>query len=159
MPKVAAVGQYSKYNNKNDRFDDSDAFRDAYTVGLQLTWNLFDGFASTARKHEAIEQRYQTEKNLVMGELKAQNDAEFWKKKFLYFCSVYQARQSDIQKAGESVRLAKEGRKVGVRTNSDLLDAELELFRAQASSVNAQIGAVEALVSLELATGQKIYSF
>ena len=94
-----------------------------------------------------------------MGELKAANDVEFWKKKLMYFISVYQSRQSDIQKAGESVRLAKEGRKVGVRTNTDLLDAELELFRAQASSVNAQIGAVEALINLELATGQKIYTF
>jgi Outer membrane protein len=159
VPKISAVGSYSKYNNRNDRFNDEDAMRDAYTVGLQATWNLFDGFASTAKKHEAVEQRYQAEKSLQMGELKATNDVEFWKKKFLYFISVYQSRQSDIQKAGESVRLAKEGRKVGVRTNTDLVDAELELFRAQASSVNAQIGAVEALINLELATGQKIYTF
>jgi outer membrane protein TolC len=159
VPKVSAFGQYLKYNSKNDRFEDNNAFRDAYSVGLQATWNLFEGFSSVAKNHEAVEQRYQAEKTLMMGELKATNDTEFWKKKYIYFCNVFQSRQSDIQKATESVRLAKEGRKVGVRTNTDLLDAELELFRAQASGVNAQIGAIEALISLELATGQKIYSF
>lgn len=159
VPKVALVGNYQKYNNINSRFDDKDALRDAYSVGVQLSWNLFDGMASTARDHQVIEQRYQTEKTLQMAQDKANNDLELWKRKFNYYISVYEARKSDVQKATESMRLAKEGRRAGVRTNTDLLDAELELFRASAGVVNAQIGAVEALVNLELASGQKLYQF
>jgi outer membrane protein TolC len=159
VPKVALVGNYQKYNNINSRFDDKDALRDAYSVGVQLSWNLFDGMASTARDHQVIEQRYQTEKALQMAQDKANNDLELWKRKFNYYISVYEARKSDVQKATESMRLAKEGRRAGVRTNTDLLDAELELFRASAGVVNAQIGAVEALVNLELASGQKLYQF
>ena len=64
-----------------------------------------------------------------------------------------------MQKATESLRLVKEGRRVGARTNTEFLDTETELFRAQAGQVNSQIGAVEALINLELATGQKLYNF
>jgi outer membrane protein TolC len=64
-----------------------------------------------------------------------------------------------VQKSTESVRLAREGHRVGARTNTDLLDAEAELFRAQAGVVNSQVGAIEALINLELTVGKKIYDF
>ncbi|HEY1080417.1 MAG TPA: TolC family protein, partial [Bdellovibrio sp.] len=52
--------------------------------------------------------------------------------------------------------LSREGHKVGARTNTDVLDAEAELFRAKAGAVNAQIGALEAVFNLELSTGIKL---
>lgn len=159
LPKIAVVGSYEKYNNINDHFDDSDAFRDAYSYGLLLKWDLFDGFSSTAKKHQAVEQKFQTEKSLQIAKAKAHSDLELWKRKLKYYISVYESRKSDSAKAKESVRLAKAGRKVGVRTNTDLLDAELELFRANANVVNAQIGEIESLINLELSSGQKLYSF
>jgi outer membrane protein TolC len=48
---------------------------------------------------------------------------------------------------------------VGTRTLSDVLDAELDLFRSEAGQVNSQIGAIEAVLNLEMATGRSIYSF
>jgi outer membrane protein TolC len=101
----------------------------------------------------------QTEKTLKISELKAQQDVALWKRKFKYFQSVFKSRQSDIGKATESVRLAREGRRVGSRTNTDLLDAETDLFRAQAGAVKAQLGIIEALINLELSTGRKLYEF
>ena len=77
----------------------------------------------------------------------------------LYFCDVYRSRLGDIEKARESVRLARVGRKVGARTNTELLDAESDLYRAQAGVVNSQLGAIEALLNLELATGRTLYRF
>lgn len=159
LPKLSLYGAYQKYNNINDRFDDHAAYREAYNYGLQLSWNLFDGFADMAKKNQILEQRYQSEKNLKMAENKAANDLELWKRKLKYFISVYEARKSDSAKAKESVRLAKAGRKVGVRTNTELLDAELELFKANANVVNAQFGEIEALINLELSSGKKIYKF
>lgn len=159
VPRVSAFGTYQSYNNRTDRFDDAENFREAYQVGLNLTWNLFEGFSSVARSREAVEQRFQAEKSLQISRLRAKQDFELWKRKFSYYCAVYKARVDDVAKSRESVRLAREGQRVGVRTNTDLLDAEAELFRAQAGAVNAQIGAVEALVNLELSTGQKLYEF
>lgn len=158
IPKVSFAAQYQNYNNKDDTYA-QDQFRDAYTVGLQAAWT-FDGVIGPyARDRQASEQRFQAEKTLEMGKIKAANDLEFWKRRFLYFCNVFKARQGDIGKADESVRLAKEGRRAGVRTNTDLLDAELELFRAKAGLVNAQMGAIESLINLELASGQELHKF
>ncbi len=158
-PKLALFGQYQQYNNRNDRFDDWANYREAYNVGLNFTWNIFDGFSTVARAHESNEQKYQADRQLRIAEIHSKQEFDLWRRKFLYFCSVYQSRVSDVAKSEESVRLAKEGRRVGARTNTDLLDAESELFRARAGQVNAQVGSIEALINLELTTGQKLYDY
>jgi outer membrane protein TolC len=158
VPKISFVGQYQYYNNRDDKFDNWNQYRDAYTLGLSMTWNIFDGMTSISRDHQSFQQAVQSEKSLTLARLKSQQDLEFWKRKYKYFGTVFKARQSDVVKAEESVRLAKQGKRVGTRTETDLLDAELELFRARAGLVNAQMGAMESLVNLELTTGNKLLS-
>lgn len=159
LPKVSLYGTFQYYNNRNNDLIGTSAFRNAYSYGVQFNWNIFEGFGSYAKDRQATEQKLQAEKSLAIGENRARTDREQWKRKYLYYCTLYRARLSDVDKASESVRLAAEGRRVGTRTNSDLLDAELELFRARAGVVNAKLGAIESLVSLEVATGQKLYKF
>ena len=159
VPRVGLIANYQYYNNRNDRIDEWGSFRNAYEAGVNLTWNLFEGFSSEAKNREILEQRTQSEKSLRIAQLKAVQDAALWTRKFKYFCSVYKARQGDIGKAQESVRLAREGHRVGSRTNTDLLDAETDLYRSQAGAINAQLGQIEALINLELATGKKLYEF
>ena len=143
----------------NDKLFDWDHYRDAYQFGISASWNLFDGFYSFAKSKQSIEDRKQAEINSQSVRGHARVDLDFWKRKFGYFTSVYRSRLGDIEKATESVRLAKEGRKVGARTNSDLLDAEVELFRARANAVRAQLGAIESVLKIELASGQSVYRF
>jgi len=159
LPRVGLFGQVQYYDNLDDHFNDWGSFRNAYLVGFNLTWNLFDGFADIARQRETAEKEIQTQKTLRISQLKAQQDVGLWTRKYKYFQSVYRARQSDIGKAKESVRLAKEGRRVGSRTNTDFLDAETDLFRSQAGAIKAQLGIIEALINLELSTGRKLYDF
>lgn len=159
VPRVNLYAQYQYYNNRTETWMNSDDFRDARTIGVQLAWPLFEGLAPYARGREAQEQKAQAEYALAQMQSKARTDLEFWKRKLSYFSAVYRARSSDVAKATESVRLAREGRKVGSRTNTDLLDAESELFRARAGLVNSQIGAIESLINLELATGRELHRF
>lgn len=159
VPRISLFGQYQYYNNINDKFAEFDTFRDSYLVGLNFTWNIFDGLTSPARAHEAAEQAVQLQKSIEQTKLHAHADYTFWKRKYLYFCEVYRARTADIERSNEAIRLAREGRRAGTRTNSELLDAELDLFRTRAGLINAQIGAVEALISLELASGEQLYHF
>jgi outer membrane protein TolC len=158
VPRVSFAGNYMQYNNLTDDYTGT-GFRSAYSAAVNLQWNLYDGGISLARDRQAVEQKVQAAKSLAITRQKASNDFEYWRRRYLYNASIYQARLSDVQKSTESVRLAKEGRRVGTRTNTDLLDAESELFRARAGLVNSQIGAIEALINLEVATGQKLYSF
>lgn len=159
VPKISLFGNYQIYNNRNNRLWDSAANRNAYQIGVSLNWNIFDGMGSIARSQQGAEERFQSEKLAQMARLRGPRDFDFWKRKFNYYCTVYKSRLNDVSKADESVRLAKEGRKAGVRTNTDLLDAETELFRAQAGVVNAQLGSIDSLINLELATGRELYSF
>ena len=156
VPRVGLFGTYNYYNNRNDGITDFDRFRDAYQAGVTLNWNIFDGLSSTARAKQSEEKHVQLETNLHATRLKARQDFDVWKRKYLYNLSVYQSRLGNIDKAKEAVRLAREGRKAGVRTSTDLLDAETELYRAQAGAINAQLGSIEALVNLELATGETL---
>lgn len=159
VPRIAAFGQYQYYNNLNDSLTDTDKYRSAYQVGLQLSWNLFDAGVSFARSKQTTEQFVQAEKTYRITELKAQKDLEVWKRKYNYYASLYKARTNDIAKSKESVRLAREGQRVGARTNTDLLDAEADLYKSQAGAVNAQLGYIEALINLQTAIGQKIHTF
>ncbi len=158
-PKISAFGQYQYYNNINERFSDSEKFREAYQLGVSLTWNFFDGMGSIAKSQQASAQAQQLNTSLKIATIKAKQDYEFWKRKLNYYITVYDARVIDIDKSTESIRLAKEGRRAGTRTSTELLDAELDLFRSRAGLVNAQIGMVESLINLELSTGQSIYEF
>lgn len=160
VPKIFLFGDYQRYNNRDNKaWLTNSAFRDAYDVGIGLSWNIFDGAASIAKSKQSVEQSVQAEKTLQIAELRSRRDFELWQRKFLYFCNVYTSRLGDVQKAHESVRLARAGRKVGARTNTELLDAEADLNRAEAGKVNAQLGAIEALLNLELATGRSLYNF
>ena len=159
IPRLNIFGETQYYNNQTSGFDDSDHFRNAYTVGLNMTWNIFDGLQSTSRSGQSEQQAIQVEKALKISQLKARQDFEFWKRKFKYFTTAAKSRLNDIQRSEEAVRLAKEGRKAGVTTSTQLLDAESDLFRSRAGLVNAQIGSIEALINLELASGQTLYNF
>jgi outer membrane protein TolC len=156
VPKIFLFGQYQYYNNTNSKVLDSSSFASAYQLGVSLSWNIFDGLTSAAKAGEAGQQLIQAEKTLQIARLKATTEFETWKRKFLYFCKVYRARMSDQSRSSEAVRLAKEGRRAGARTSSELLDAELDLFRARAGVVNAQVGMIESLIQLELATGKEL---
>ncbi|RZA05901.1 MAG: TolC family protein [Proteobacteria bacterium] len=156
VPRLNLFATYNYYNNRNDSLTDFERFRNAYQAGVTLNWNIFDGFTSTARSKQAEERHVQLETSLRATQLKAHTDFDVWKRKYLYNLSVYRSRLGNIDKAKEAVRLAREGRKAGVRTSFDLLNAETDLYRAQAGAINAQLGSIEALVNLELATGQTL---
>lgn len=156
MPRLGLFAQYQYYNNRSDGLSKWDDYRNAYLVGMNLSWNLFDGMSSIARNQQAIEKRIQTESTLRLAQLHSSQEFDLWRRKYLYQCAVYRSRLGDVTKAEESMRLAKSGRSAGTRTNTDLLDAEAEVFRAKAGLVNSQIGALEALTNLQLALGRNI---
>ena len=88
--------------------------------------------------------------------LKASLEFETWKRRFVTNAEVNRARLRTEEKSQESVRLATLGLKAGTNTNSEVLDAELDLFRSRAGIVRAQMDAAEALINLELAVGKKL---
>ncbi len=157
LPKVSLGAQYTLYNNLTDGLSDWGQYRAAWNAGLFLTWSLFD-LTQIAKSKEVGAQAVQAEKALEIARIQAPTDLEFWKRRFLYSAALYNAKLSDVKKSEESVRLAKAAMKAGVRTNSEVLDAELDLFRARAGLVNSLKNSTEARIHLELAIGRKLPS-
>ena len=155
LPRVGVAAEEDFYNNVDYNLGGA-PFRSAYSVGMFLSWNIFDGGASIARQKEATYAHQVAEASANAGLIRAPNDFELWKRRFTYNVSLYRARLHAIESAEESVRLAKIGFDAGNRTTVDVLDAELDLFRARAGVVRAQVDAAEAILNLELALGRKL---
>jgi outer membrane protein TolC len=161
FPKVSLGGQYTvygllSYNSQSNSVQDPNQYHSAYNLGVFLSWNLFDGLSSVARSQQSFYQEVQAEKQLHQSQIKALYDFEFWRRRFRYSAALFLAKKTEVIKAQESVRLAQVGYQAGVRTNTEILDAELELFKARAGIVHAKLACVEALIHLELTVGQAL---
>ncbi|HVZ79906.1 MAG TPA: TolC family protein [bacterium] len=160
FPQLSLFGQYQWYNTPgyilgNLDFNDYTSFQTDYFVGASLKWDILDGGLSLAKANEAHERAEQAKSDYRAAQLQAPYDFDLWKRRLISNVSLYQAKLTDVDKAKESVRLATVGFKAGTKTTTDLLDAELEEYRASAGLVQAQLNAWEALINLELVTGKR----
>jgi outer membrane protein len=155
-PKIYLFGQQEWYNFESSDIGGNSRFKDAYTVGVMLNWNLFDGGASTAERTIALEEIKKTREGLRALDQSIPVDIDFWKRKLTHGIAVYQSGLSGIKKSEETIRLAKSAVRAGTRTNTEVLDAEHDLNVAKAKVVHAQIDAVESVSNLELALGKSL---
>jgi outer membrane protein TolC len=155
IPKVSLGGQYVMYNNLTDSMTDWERYRSGWSAGFFLNWDIFAP-ADFAKSKQDKYKYIQTEKSLRQATLAAPVDFAFWKKRYLYSATLYLAKKADLERAQETVRLAEAGFKAGVRTTTEVLDAELELFKARAGIVNSQMNCTEAKLKLEQALGETI---
>ena len=156
MPKINLIADYQYYNNRNFSLSESDKFRNAYSLGVSFSWNLFDGGSSYARQESSYYQKIQLEQKSKKMALATSNEVEFWKRRYQNSAILYAAKLRSVEASKESVRIYQNGLKAGTRTNSDLLDAELDLDRSEAGVIKAQVDAVEAQLNLELAMGRRL---
>lgn len=156
FPEIGLMANYDWYNNVNYSWTRGSEYKNAYGGGVYLTWNLYDGGASHASSKEKVAQLRQSEAQLKLEEQRLPIALETFQRRYRYGLALYRTTVSDIKKSEESVRQAKEGARQGVRTVSEQLDAQLDLFRSRAGKVNAQLITAEALINLELVTGKEL---
>jgi outer membrane protein len=135
----------------------ADSYLWSKEFGVQASWDLFDGGISLAKSREAAARADAAAAALASARLKAPRDAEQARRRLETEVLLYKARQRGLAKSEESVRLATLGLKAGTRTHTEVLDSELELFRARAGVVKAQADAMEAFINLELALGEPLH--
>jgi outer membrane protein TolC len=154
MPSVSLFATHDWYNNYNHSVTDSDErFKSAYALGVQLRWNLFDGGAQVASQRQAALAQAAAEERLAKFDQEAPNGLDEARRRLHYDILSYKAKLSSVKKAEEAVRLARGGVRAGTLTNTQVLDAVVELNRAKAATVKTQMDAVEAWGQLELAIG------
>lgn len=157
LPQVSLFGDYEWYNNYNHSITGSDErFKAAYGLGVRVSWNIFDGGASLANQQQASVAIDIAQEKIADFDQNSPLAIEEAKRRFSYDLINYSAKLTSIRKAQEALRLARSGAKAGTRTNTEVLDAAVDLNRAKASAVKSQIDAIEALGQLELAAGHSL---
>ncbi len=144
-PQVSVVAQY----RLQDQFNDNISSSDNYSVGLQASLNLYDGGAARAR---AAQQR----SNIAIAETQfaSQRDTVRFQVEQAY--SNLQANLQNVntatgalEQARESLRLARLRFQAGVGTQTEVIDAETALTRAEGNRVRAILDYNRALASLQ----------
>jgi outer membrane protein TolC len=146
-PTVSVSAQY----NVLDIFEQPVRTVDGYTLAAQARWTLFDGGLARARAR-------QSEKNKQIAEV---GFADVKNQTRLAVEQSYATLQSNLanidtatqaeNQAGQSLYLARLRFQAGVGTQSDVINAETDLTRAQGNRINAIISYNRSLADLQAA--------
>ncbi len=147
-PQITAFARYGLANN----LDDNTGFDDGYAVGAQFTWNLFDGGAARAR----VEQQKLNAQIAEVTFADTRNQVRFQVEQ-AYSNLLSNQKNIDtatlaLEQANESLRLARLRFQAGVGTQTEVIDAETQLTRAESNRVRAILDYNRALAALQRAT-------
>lgn len=134
-----------------DSFDDNVGFGDGYTLSAGVRWNVFEGGAARARAR-------QQEANIAIAETRfadARDQVRFQvEQSYSSLTSSFEniaTATTALGQAQEALRLARLRFQAGVGTQSQVIDAETELTRAEGNRVNAILGYNRSLAALQRA--------
>ena len=146
-PQVSLVASYSLL----DQFDDSVSVTDGYSVGVRASLNLFDGGASRARAAQA-------RSNIAIAETQFAEQRNQIRFQVEQAFSTQQSNLNNVQTANtaleqarEALRLARLRFQAGVGTQTDVINSENDLTRAEGNRVQAILDYNRALAQLQRA--------
>jgi OMF family outer membrane factor len=146
-PQVSLVASY----NLQDQFDDNRSVQDTYSVGVRGSLALFDAGVARARADQArvniriAETQFGTQRNQVRFEVEQaysqlQSNLE-----------NVQTANTAVEQSREALRLARLRFQAGVGTQTEVIDAENDLTRAEGQRVQAILNYNRALATLQRA--------
>jgi outer membrane protein TolC len=127
---------------------------DGWEIGGQLSWNIFDGFATRGRVIQAKAQLAHATADLEdrarIIELEVRTDYS----RFIEARETLESQQKVQEEAEEALRLAKARTDAGTGTQLDVLNAETQLTQARTTQVQALHDYDVARARFERAIGQ-----
>ncbi len=145
--------QLSLFFNYNllDVFNDGLGLADGYSAGARLRWSIFDGGAANA-------QAQQRETDIAIAETQFASDRNQIRFQVEQAYFTLQSNLENIQtasvaleQAAEALRLARLRFQAGVGTQTEVIDAENDLTRAEGDRVTAILNYNRALATLQRA--------
>ncbi len=151
LPSLQAFAGWGWRNSSlsTDLRDDVDGWR----VGVQMNWNIFDGFATRGK---VVQAKAAHEKSLV--ELddtgsKIEIEVRTAYSTLMQAGEVLESQKKVQEQAEEALRLAKSRAEAGTGTQLDVLSAETALTEARTTQIQAQYDYAVAFAKLERAIG------
>ncbi|MDB9373833.1 TolC family protein [Nodularia sphaerocarpa] len=146
-PQVSLVASY----NLLDQFDDGTSLTDGYSVGVRASMNLFDGGAARARASQAksniaiAETQFGEQRN----QIRFQVEQAFSSQRSNL--ENVQTADTALEQAREALRLARLRFQAGVGTQTDVINSENDLTRAEGNRITAILDYNRALAQLQRA--------
>lgn len=149
-PNLALVGGWQLRNGRSNPFDDP---RDGLYVGLQSSWNIFDGRATAGRVAQARSIVEQTRLTLTESELAVEVGVRRAFSTWQEAAELVEASSRVVEQAQEAVRLANARYSAGTGTQLDVLQAQVDLTTARTNQVQAYYNYNVAVAGLRQAMG------
>jgi len=134
-PNLSAYAAYDW--RKRPGYSDFAASRDGVTVGLQSTWNIFDGAATRARVKQAESVLLQSQLTTSEAELSIAVEVRRALSSLQEATELAEASKKVIEQAEEAVRLADARYAAGTATQLDVLQARTDLTTARLNQLQA----------------------
>lgn len=152
-PRVALVAQWGRTTNYFPTFVDRPDLNSQASVGVNVSWNIFNGLNTTANVRKAELQVSLAENDFAAGRRNVAADVQKAVAQLATARTQVQVAQQAENTAKEGLRLAKTRQEVGVGTQLEVRDAELKLTQAQLSVVGSLVDGREAEAALRRAQG------
>ena len=146
------VGLFGGYGYQGTQFSDA-SYLEGWNAGIQAKWSLWDGGLTKGRVEEAesrIRQQVLARNGLRS---KIQGDVRAAWYNWQVAAEIGKTTESTIAQAEEAYRLAKARQEAGGATQLDVLQARLDVTRAQLEAVTARHDVSLAQARLRHATG------
>ncbi len=149
LPRIN--GFFSREWNGADPFQDDN---NNWTVGVQLSWNLFDGLGHWGRARQASAKAHQADIQHRQAKQKAKNEIVEARRKLEAARQRIEVARLAVQQANESLHLVEERFKEGLEKTSDLLDKEAMLTQSRLRFLKAKHDYTVAISELKFALGE-----
>ncbi|QKQ76166.1 TolC family protein [Nostoc sp. TCL240-02] len=144
-PQVSLVGSY----NLLDQFNDNVSVTDGYSLGVRATINLYDGGAARARAAQSrvniaiAETQFAEQRNQIRFQVEQAYSTQ------QSSLENVQTSNTALEQAREALRLARLRFQAGVGTQTDVINSENDLTRAEGNRVTAILDYNRALAQLQ----------
>jgi outer membrane protein len=153
FPSLSASAGYGFNNSELSKLTENKNIN----WGVNIRWNIFDGFntnqalqSAQVEKKNAELSLQQTERNINVEVKKALLDLDAARK-------AYEVSEKGLVSATEDRKIAEERYNLGAGTLLDLLTANAGLVNAEANKINSVYNYIIAKRNLEFAVGEKTY--
>lgn len=132
LPKLNAFGSYELYDNKIFGTEAK-----GYLIGVQLSWNVFDGYKSIGKRQKALADYHKSEASV--SQYKAQSQMELDKTSRQLKDAGYKVSLAKLvlEQSQEAYRIRNNRFKQGLEKTSDLLESETQMFQKELEYLQA----------------------
>jgi len=154
LPTVSA---FTGYDFRSDRFVNRlGRVEDGWTTGIEGSWNFFDGFLTQGKVDQA-RARLNTsilEADAVRRQIQVEVRQAF--SSYQEAQELIDSQKKNVDRARESLRMAKARLDAGAGTQLDILNTRVALTEAETNELQARFDFIVAVANIERVTGKPV---